>query len=129
MGVATHDRNRMLPAERGDPHVIGRNRLTSALQLQPDSRVVPRGLNPNIEHRASVQHTLQRPFVGLAVARLRDTESKLPGYDDRDRQLASPRYDLNRIRRAVKISGKSVRIENQAQSSGSIWSNSSSMIF
>src|SRR5450755_4160955 len=78
MGVAAHHRNRMLPAERGDPDVVGRNRLASTLEFQPDSRVVPRGLNSNIQDGAPVEHSLQRPFVRLAVARLRDTESELP---------------------------------------------------
>ncbi len=39
----------MLPAKSRDPQVIGRNRLTRALQFQPDGRVVPRSLNANIK--------------------------------------------------------------------------------
>ena len=58
----------MLPAKSRDPQVIGRNRLTRALQFQPDGRVVPRGLNTNIKDCASVQHSLQGSFVSLAVA-------------------------------------------------------------
>jgi hypothetical protein len=58
MGVAAHDRHRMLPAERCDPNVVRRNRVTSSLQFQPDGRVMPRGLNSNIEYGASVQHSL-----------------------------------------------------------------------
>src|ERR1035438_4314764 len=87
MGVADHDRHRMLPAQRCDPNVVRRNRLTSSLQFQPDSRVVPSSLNANIEDGASVQHSLQRPFVRIAVARLRDTKSELTGYNDGDRKF------------------------------------------
>ena len=68
MGVAAHDWNCMLPAKSRDPQVIGRNWLTRALQFQSDGRVVPRGLNANIQDCASVQHSLQGPFVSLAVA-------------------------------------------------------------
>ena len=80
----------MLPAESGDPHVVGRNRRTGALQFQPDGRVVPRGLNSNFKDSAPVQHSLQRLFVRLAVARQRDTESELNGYDDGDSKLKRP---------------------------------------
>ena len=129
MGVATHDRHRILPAERCDPNVVRRNRVTSSLQFQSDGRVVPRGLNSNIEYGRSVQHSLQGPFVLLAVTRLRDTESELPGYYDGDRKFARPGHDLNRFRRFVEICRKSIRVQNQVKSSGSICSNSSSMIF
>jgi hypothetical protein len=54
---------------------------------------VPRGLNSDIQDRASVEHPLQRPFVRLAVARSRDTESELPSYNDGDRQFASLGHD------------------------------------
>jgi hypothetical protein len=33
-------------------------------------------LNANIEDGASVQHSLQRPFVRIAMARLRDTKKR-----------------------------------------------------
>src|ERR1039458_9842498 len=129
MDIAAHHRNRMLPAECGDPSVVGRNRLASTLEFQPDGCVVPRSLSSNIKDGASVEHSLQRHFVRLAVARLRDAESEFPGYNDGDRKLLSLGHDLNRSRRSVKISGKSIGVENQVQSSGSICSNSSSMIF
>src|ERR1039457_1390163 len=129
MGVAAHDWNCMLPAKSRDPQVISRNRLTRALQFQPDGRVVPRGLNANIKDCASVQHSLQGFFVSLAVAGLRDSKSKLPGYDYRNRNLARLGHNLNCFRCSVQISGKGIRVQNQVQSSGSICSNSSSMIF
>ena len=77
----------MLPAERCDPHVVGRDWPAGAFQFRTDGRVVPRGLDSNIKDGASIQHSLQGPFVRLAVPRLRDTESELPGYDYRDRKL------------------------------------------
>src|ERR1035437_9841204 len=129
MGVAAHDWNCMLPAKSRDPQVIGRNRLTRVLQFQPDGRVVPRGLNANIKDCASVQHSLQGFFVSLAVAGLRDSKSKLPGYHYGDRKLARLGHNLNCFRRSVQISGKGISVQNQVQSSGSICSNSSSMIF
>lgn len=129
MGVATHDGHCVLPAERCDPDVVGRNRPASALKFQTDSRVVPSGLNSNIKNSTSVEHSLQGPFVRVAVARLRNAESELPGNNDGDRKLRYTRYEFDRFRRPVKKSGKSIRIENQARSSGSICSNSSSMIF
>ena len=92
----------MLPAQRRDPNVVRRNRLTSSLQFQPDSRVMPRSLNANIEDGASVQHSLQRPFVRIAVARLRDTKRELAGYNDRDRKLTRLGHGLDCSRRFVK---------------------------
>ena len=89
---------------------------------------MPRSLNANIEDGASVQHSLQRPFVRIAVTRLRDTKSELAGYKDRDRKLTRLGHDLNCSRRFVEICRKSIRVQNQVKSSGSICSNSSSMI-
>ena len=106
----------MLPAERCDPHVVGRDWPAGAFQFRTDGRVVPRGLDSNIKDGASIQHSLQGPFVRLAVPRLRDTESELPGYDYRDRKLTRLGHDRNRFRRSVKISGKSIRVQNQVQS-------------
>ncbi len=62
---------------------------------------MPRGLNANIEDGASVQHSLQRPFIRIAVARPRDTKRELAGYNDRDRKLTRLGHDLNRSRRFV----------------------------
>ena len=119
----------MLPAKGGDPQVISRNRLTRSLQFQSDCCVVPRGLNANIEDCASVQHSLQGSFVSLAVAGLRDSKSKLPGNDYRNRNCARLGHNLNYFRCSIQVSGKGIRIQNQVQSSGSICSNSSSMTF
>jgi len=66
---------------------------------------VPRGLNSDIENGASVEHSLQRPFVQFAVARLGYTERELPGDDDGDGNLTGLGYNLDRVRRSVKISG------------------------
>ena len=80
----------MLPAERCDPCVVSRNWRASSLQFQPDGRVVPRRLNPNIKDGASFQHSLERPFVRLAVARLGNTESELSGYNEGIASLRAP---------------------------------------
>ena len=119
----------MLPAQSRDPQVISRNWLTCYFQFQPDGSIVPRGLKANIQDCASVQHSLKGHFLSLAVTRLRDSKRELPGYGDRDRQRARLGHNLNYYRRAVQIGGKSVCIENQVQSSGSICSNFWSMIF
>ena len=86
---------------------------------------MPRSFNANIEDGASVQHSLQRPFVRIAVARLRDTKSELAGYNDRDRELTRLGDDLNCSRRFVEICQNRIRVQNQVRSSGSICSNSS----
>ena len=95
----------MLTAERCDPRIVSWNRRTRSLQFQPDGRVVPRGLNSDIEDGASVKHSPQRPFVQLAVARPGYAESELPGDDDGDGNLTGLGHNLDRVRRSVKISG------------------------
>jgi len=68
-------------------------------------------------------------MVSLNGDGLRDTESELSSHNDGDGKVWSLGHDINRFFRFVKISGKSIRVENQVQSSGSICSNSWSMIF
>ena len=129
MAIAAHDWNRILPAKSRDPQVIGRNRLPRALQFQSNRRVVPSRLNANDKDFASIQHSPQRSFVGLAVALLRDSKSKLPGYDYGSRKLARLGDNLNCFRRSVQTRRKRLCIQNQLQYSASIYPNSSSMIF
>ena len=119
----------MLPAERSDPNIVGRYRRAACPQLQPDGRVVAGSLNVNVKDNAPVQHSLQGSFVRLSMPGPGDTESELPGDDNRNRNLARLGDNFNRGRRFVQIGGKSVRVQNQIRSSGSICSNSSSISF
>lgn len=129
MGVPAHNRECMLAAQRGDPDAVGWNRRARPLKFQTDGSVMPRGLDADSQHGTPVQHPLERPFVLLAVARLRGAERKLPGHNHRNRNLARLGHNLNCFRRSVQIGRKGVGIEDQAWSSGSICSNSSSMSF
>lgn len=129
MAVAAHHGHCVLTAERSDPNVVGGYRRAGCPQLQPDGRVMPGGLHVNIKDDASVQHSLQGSFVRLSMPRLGDTERELPGDDNRNRNLARLKDNFNRGRRSVQIGGKSVRVQNQIRSSGSICSNSSSISF
>jgi hypothetical protein len=85
----------MLAAKSGDPHVVTRNRRACRPQLQPDGRIVPGGLNVNIKDSASLQHSLKRSFIYLSVPGLPDTESELPGDNNRNRNLIRPEDNLN----------------------------------
>jgi hypothetical protein len=96
MAIAAHHRHCMLSAECGDPDIVSWDRRASGAQLQPDGRIVPGGFDVNIKDSASVQHSLERPFVRLSVPGLRDTESELPGDDNRDRKLIRLRDNLDR---------------------------------
>ena len=112
MGVATHHENRMPPAERGDPHVLGRNRRASTLEFQSDGHGVPRGLNSNIKIGASVRHSLKRPFARLAVASVRDTESEIPSYNDGDRNLAKRKEECPESRLVLRFDLFEVLVED-----------------
>jgi hypothetical protein len=69
-------------------------------------------LNSNIRN-TSVRHSPQPPPVSITVARLLNTKSELAGHNDADRDLVGLRHHLNRFRRFVGKSGKSVGVRSQ----------------
>ena len=66
----------MLPAERRNPEVIGRNRLSGLSQLNIDSRIVMGSLLGDIQHGAVGDQAVQPASIPSSVPRLGDSVAK-----------------------------------------------------
>src|SRR5712692_4586831 len=72
MSVSAQDGKGMLPAERRNPNVVGRDRGASLFELTTKLGVPDRGLFTDLEHVADRNHLLQPTLVLTLMSRMGD---------------------------------------------------------
>src|ERR1700687_3141539 len=114
----------MLPAERRNPNVIGRDWSSSFLEFTAKCGVGDGGPLIDFEYPTNNNQLRKPALVFVLVPRMGDAKSILTEDDHRNRHFISASEFLDGLAFTFRNSGKRVRIENQAHSSGSIFSNS-----
>lgn len=120
MLVLAHERETVLASESRDPKIVGGNRMAGFLQFSADLSVVARGFIIDGQD-AGCAHQLPEPlFIFTATSRLPESKAIFPQRDHRQLNTGCLAEDANRCCFIIGDGGKSVGVQNQLQSSGSL---------
>src|ERR1700674_767623 len=114
----------MLPAERRNPNVIGRDRSSGFLEFTAKHGVRDRCLLIHFEYHTNSNQVRKPALVFMLVPRMGYAKSIFTEDDHRNRSFIGANEFLDGLAFTLRDGGKRVRIENQAHSSGSTFSNS-----
>src|ERR1700722_9842369 len=117
----------MLSAERRNPNVIGRDRSSCFLEFTPNRGVRNRSLLIHFKYRTNSNQLREPALVFMLVPRMGYPESISTEDDHRNHSFVGAGEFLDGLAFTLRDGGNRVRIENQAPSSGSTFSNSSSI--
>ncbi len=92
--VSAQERERILPAECGDPQVIGRNGLTFLFQLQANGCIGVRGVIVDVEHSHRSGPFPEPVLIAYPVPGLRDAKPVFTQDNRRNRQTLGPGDDF-----------------------------------
>ena len=101
MAVATQKRQGILPAKRGDPEIIRRNRLAFPLQLQSDFGVAAACTLTDAQDVHVDQPISQPAFVDGVVTRLGNPEAEFRESNHRDSNTLALNQNPERGGRAL----------------------------
>ncbi len=104
-----------------------RNRSPGFFEFTAESSVGDGGVLVHVEYSTNGNHLREPAFVFIFVPRLGNAEPVFTEDDHWNRDFIGPREFLDRLAFTFRDGGKCIRVENQAHSSGSIFSNSSSI--